>query len=293
MSDIEKHLDQKLEQSKKILKEAIEHWNPTHIVSMVSGGKDSACSQKVFEEIAEDLNTTADLIIHGQTGCGIPETTEFVKEHYSNRGPELVIADAGTAYEDYVLRKGFFGKGIAAHGFSYRILKAGPFRKAVSQHIRKNKRNIRVLFINGARQDESENRRKNLNPFRPDPSQPNNIWVSIIYDWTGHDRDMYLNSRNVTINPVAKSLCRSGECFCGTVQTKEERMEASILFPEWGKWLDDLEAEVKEKHGFGWGDQFKAPIVYPEQLQEHFQPMCKDCVTDKEINKVSKTRNDD
>jgi 3'-phosphoadenosine 5'-phosphosulfate sulfotransferase (PAPS reductase)/FAD synthetase len=125
-----------LDKSWGILREAMARFNPTHIVSMVSGGKDSACSHAV----AQELGAKVDVIIHGNTRCGIPQTSRFVETLYGGMGPDFAVADAGTAYEDYVLRKGFFGKGIAAHGFAYRILKATPFRKTISQLIRQRKR---------------------------------------------------------------------------------------------------------------------------------------------------------
>lgn len=264
-------MTEKLQTSAAILRQAIDQFRPTHIVSMVSGGKDSACS----DQVARELGVKIDLVMHGNTRCGIPQTSKFVRENYGKMG-EYVEADAGTAYEDYVLRKGFFGKGIGAHGFAYRILKATPFRKAVSKHIRQRRRNIRVLLINGARKDESENRRKHLEVFRQDPACPGNIWINLIHHWTQEDRDAYLASRGTPINPVAKALCRSGECMCGTMQSKAERAEAAVLYPEWGRWLNDLEAEAIKRHGFGWGDSFPAPK--DERQTDMFQPMCKDCV---------------
>lgn len=260
-----------VERSAAILGEAIDQFSPTHIVSMVSGGKDSAASDQVAREIGAKI----DFVMHGNTRCGIPETTEFVRNQYGRLG-EYVEADAGTAYEDYVLRKGFFGKGQDAHGFAYRVLKATPFRKAVSKHIRQGKRGVRVLLLNGARKDESENRKKRLEVFRQDPASPGNIWVNVIHDWPQEARDDYLESRSTPVNPVAKALCRSGECMCGTTQTKDERNEAAIIYPRWGKWLADLEAEVKRLHGFGWGD----PFPKPRDLRQGdlFAPMCSDCI---------------
>ena len=261
-----------VEANSRILSDALERYHPTHIVSMVSGGKDSAASDAVLREIG----VVPDFVIHGNTRCGIPETTQFVRDTYGSIG-DYVEADAGTAYEDYVLRKGFFGRGVAAHGFAYRILKATPFRKAVSKHIRQGKRDVRVLLINGARKDESTNRKTNLKVFRQDPASPSNIWVNIIHDWTQSDRDDYLQSRQVPINPVAKALCRSGECMCGTMQSAAERTEAAVLYPQWGKWMADLEAEAIRLHGFGWGENAKDGRQ--ARLQGNlFQPMCTDCV---------------
>lgn len=259
-----------LDKSRAVLVAAIERFAPTHIVSMVSGGKDSAASDQVGRELGASIN----FAMHGNTRCGIPETTRFVRDIYGQLG-EYVEADAGTAYEDYVLRKGFFGKGIAAHGFAYRVLKATPFRKAISKHIRQRKRDVRVLLLNGARKDESENRQKHLEVWRQDPAAPGNIWVNLIHDWSQDDRDEYLASRQTPINPVAKALCRSGECMCGTMQDKAERSEAAALYPQWGRWLAALEAEAKALHGFGWGDPFPKAR---DPLQGDFFPMCKDCL---------------
>lgn len=263
--------DAVIDASARIFREAVESFNPTHIVSMVSGGKDSAAS----DQIAREIGVKIDLVIHGNTRSGIPETSQFVRETYGQLG-DFVEADAGTAYEDYVLRKGFFGKGRAAHGYAYRVLKATPFRKAISHHIRKGRRGVRVLLLNGARKDESENREKHLEVTRQDPAAPGNIWTNLIHDWTQDERDQYLESRGTPINPVAKALCRSGECMCGTMQSPEERREAAILYPKWGRWLASLEAEARNLHGFGWGDPF--PKRRDGRQSDMFQPMCKDCL---------------
>lgn len=266
-------IETKIEGSASIMARAIEEISPDYIVSMVSGGKDSAASHAV----ALHLGVKIDLIIHGNTRCGIPQTTEFVQEHYGRSGPDLVIADAGTAYEDYVLRKGFFGSGVSAHGFSYRILKATPFRKVVSTVLRQRKRGIKILLLNGARKDESANRQANLKVTRADPAAPSNVWVNIIHDWTAADRDAFLDREKVCINPVAVQLCRSGECMCGTMQTHAERREAVAIYPEWGVWLADLEAEAVSRHGYGWGVSF--PSRHDRAQLDLFQPMCTDCVT--------------
>lgn len=260
-----------LDKSRRILAYALEAFSPTHIVSMVSGGKDSAAS----DQVARELGAKLDFVLHGNTRCGIPETTQFVRETYGALG-EYVEADAGGAYEDYVLRKGFFGKGHGAHGFAYRVLKATPFRAAISKHIRQGKRDVRVLLLNGARKDESENRQKRLQRWRADPASPGNIWLNLIHDWSQDDRDAYLESRQTPINPVAKALCRSGECMCGTQQSKAEFAEACVLYPYWGARMKALDAEARRLHGFGWGDEF--PKARDEDQADMFQPMCSDCL---------------
>ena len=266
MTDVEIAVSEAAEKARM----AIDIFSPHHIVTMVSGGRDSAACHALAVEIGLPITMT----IHGRTGCGLPATQRHVEQNYGNAAP-LIVADAGTAYEDYVLRKGFFGKGVAAHGFAYRILKAQPFRKTISSELCKGKTGVRVMLLNGARQDESEYRSKNLRRARPDPAAPSNVWFNLIHDWSATIRDAYLASRGVAVSPVANALCRSGECMCGTMQSRAERIEAAAFDPEWGAWLDDLEAEARSLHGFGWGEPM--PKGEPAAIGDLFMPMCVDC----------------
>lgn len=247
---------------------------PTHVIATVSGGRDSAAEI----ELARDMGIKIDMILHCRTGTGIRQTTEHVIDYYGNLGPNFVMADAGDAYEEYVMRKGFFGIGRDAHHYSYHVLKATPMRKAISREIRQGKKGVRVMLLNGARKAESDNRQKNMLESRRDPASPGNTWVNIIHDWTQGDRDRYLQVRKVPINPVAIQLCRSGECMCGTMQNRQMRGEAAAVYPEWGGWLDDLERRARAKHGWGWGEPMPKPPD-PRQI-EMFQPLCMGCARD-------------
>lgn len=262
-------LNKSIELSKIIYDDAVKKYNPKATIAMVSGGNDSATIYYLAEEFGINLDAT----LHINTRTGIRETTEFVRETFDG----LIEVDAGTAYEDYVLRKGFFGVGIQAHAISYHILKAGPLRKAISHEFRKRRRNYPVFLLNGRRSDESANRKgRNLSVVDRDLSMPNNIWVSIIQHWTQENRDEYLKARRVECSPVAKAICRSGECMCGTMQSQAERIEAATIYPEWGKWLKDLEAEVNKKFPWKWGQQ--PDRSHFNGQQDLFQPMCTDCL---------------
>src|SRR6185312_4358121 len=100
-----------LEQSKEIIEKAITDFKPAAIVMMLSGGDDSMTAYHV----AKELGIKFDLVIHGNTRTGISLTTEFTIKEAERMKDKLIIADAGTSYKDYVLRKGFFGKGNDAH----------------------------------------------------------------------------------------------------------------------------------------------------------------------------------
>jgi len=274
-----------LDKSLKIYRDAEKKFKPDAVVSMVSGGNDSA----VAYHVAKEIGIPMDYIIHLNTGTGIQETTDFVRSYYGNQPVEYLEANAGDAYEKYVRRKGFFGRGFIAHTYAYHILKAGPLQKVISKHIRKGKRGVKVLLLNGARADESANRKINLpDVFNIDPSQNGNIWVNIIHHWSKEDCKEYLRTRDVKINPVTKNLCRSGECMCGTMQSDEDRYEASLLYPKWGEWLDNLQDEVVKKFPWKWGRE--QPDWYKdlskgqmgifgehEKYSHQFQPMCVDC----------------
>lgn len=264
------------EKSLAIWKKAVETYKPSAIVIMFSGGNDSLTAFHV----AKHLNIPLTHFVHGITRTGIKETTEFARTTGINSGLCYLEADAGTAYEDYVLRKGFFGRGHQAHTFAYHVLKAQPFRKVMSK-IRQRRRDFKIILLNGARADESNNRKHNfIEPFNRDPAAQNNIWVNLIHDWSKQDCSDFLTDMKARRNPVTELLCRSGECMCGTMQSQEARQEASYWFPEWGQWLDRLEKTVTKKFPWRWGN-----AVSKSHLQEiagqtalDFQPTCQSCI---------------
>lgn len=265
-----------LQESKEIMDIAIATYKPKAIVMMLSGGDDSITAYSV----AKQLGFKFDYVIHGKTGTGLQETTDFAIEFTKKRGDELIIADAKDAYQNYVLRKGFFGVGFDAHAMAYHVLKIEHFRKAVSKYLRKRQRNFPILFVNGARRKESENRMKTMvNPYKTDPAQKNNIWVNIINEWTKEDCLNYLDGNNVKRNPVSVALCRSGECMCGTMQTMEDYVAAKEFSPKWGKKMDLLRNEVKKSFPWDWGETINKQhhMEMKGQIRMDFQPMCTGC----------------
>lgn len=270
---------EKLEQSLEIYKKAVEIYQPSAIAIMFSGGDDSLTAYHVAKRLSISLTH----FIHGNTRTGLVETTDFARKIGYESGLKYLEADAGTAFEDYVRRKGFFGRGIQAHSFAYHVLKAQPFRKAVSS-IRQRRRKFQVLLLCGARKDESENRKHNLNEhYNIDPAAKSNVWVNLMHDWSKADCKAFLQEIEAKRNPVTELLCRSGECMCGTMQSKEQRAEAAYWFPKWGKWLDDLEKEVCEKFSWRWGDDVNRYHLLERDAGQlrfdlSFMPACHSCV---------------
>lgn len=65
-----------LDSSRDIIDRALAEIEPYAIVAMISGGKDSLCAYLV----AKALGVPVTHILHGVTGTGIAETTEFVRD---------------------------------------------------------------------------------------------------------------------------------------------------------------------------------------------------------------------
>lgn len=272
-------MNELLERSQEIVRGAVADYKPYATVMMFSGGRDSMLAYQV----AKQLGVQIDFVLHGNTRTGIKETTDFVRDFAASEGARYIEADAGNAYERYVLRKGFFGKGRRAHSFSYHILKHRHFMRAVSIHIRKRQPGRPILFLNGARTQESANRAANMKtPIRADSESPNNLWVNVCHDWSKSQRDEFLREVKAPVNPVTTQLCRSGECLCGTAQSKGDRLEAATVYPDWGRWLTDLENRVfAAGHSWGWGEVCTAmnPTLLERQGQMtlDFEPMCVSC----------------
>lgn len=267
----------KLEMSREIVNRAIAEYSPYAIVMMFSGGDDSLTAYHV----AKTLGIPITHFMHGVTNTGITETTDFARQVGEQSGLKYLEANAGNAFADYVLRKGFFGIGEIAHENAYHILKNQRFVSTLSQHIRNKKRNRNILLLTGARKQES-NRRKlmTMNPVRPDGP---NIWVSMINDWTKLECLEFLDGHKR--NPVTEILHRSGECLCGTMQSLETRREVSYWFPYWGKWLDDLEQDAC-KRGFcwKWGEDLPPKIKAKKAREKAIRngqlewlPLCQNC----------------
>lgn len=269
-------VEERLEDSRRILEEAFSLYDPYATVSMISGGKDSICAYYVMKK----LNYPVTHILHGVTGTGIEETTQFVRDFAAQQDISYIEANAAQKYEEYVLRKGFFGIGGFAHQFSYHLLKSRPFGTAISS-IRQRKKGRDIFMINGARFWESSRRGGNNNIRHYIREDKRNIWVNILQDWRRIDRDTFLEQEGAAVNPVTTTLCRSGECMCGTMQSQADREEAAYFFPKWGNWLTELEREVCKKFPWKWGEARPNPHISSSK-ETAIPLMCIDCAVTEE-----------
>lgn len=266
--------------SAEIVFKAIEDYKPYAIVAMFSGGTDSLAALKA----AQWAGINIDALVHINTRTGIQETTDFVRTFAARQGLRYLEGDAGSAYQDYVRRKGFIGKGTSAHAIAYHILKATPIRQLISRNFRQGKRGRNVLLLNGVRQEESDNRKRQYSGayYDIDSGAKSNIWVNLIWDWSKVDCFELIKDYALPRNPVAKALHRSGECMCGTMQDDTDRVMAAGFYPLWGMKMHYLEQEVMSAHPWGWGENQPTWIDKIKKGQmgmgdDYFMPMCRTC----------------
>jgi len=278
-------MDDLLRESRDIVQRAIIDYQPYAVCLMLSGGDDSITALKV----ALMLGVRIDYIIHGVTGTGLKDVRKYIHSVSQLTGIKLIEADAGTAFEDYVKRKGFFGVGSTAHSFSYHILKVNPFDRAISKYIRRNKPGRKILLLNGVRVEESENRADNYgdNPYR---ELRGNIWVNIIHWFTKNNCLELLEAENFPRSPVAIHLGRSSECNCGTMQNEASRIACANYDPEWGEWMMAIRKYCIAKFGWDISQNPNKKTMQEMKVEidkiDAFMPMCVGCKAQSAIQRL-------
>lgn len=225
-------------QALDLIQAAYEQHPPVAAVyGLFSGGHDSLTSTALA---AEHPKFTA--AVHINTGIGIEETREFVRETCKEWGWPLIELHAEAKYEDLVLNRGGFPRGPKSHNSMYWYLKQKSLDKLIRET--KSDRKDRVLLVTGIRVEESV-RRMNAAISVPMRRDGASVWVNPILDWTGVDCSRFIDDAGLKRNPVVDLLHRSGECLCGALAGEEEIHEIDLWFPEAGKRIHDLEAKAR------------------------------------------------
>lgn len=283
-------LEQKVQTALARMTDAIERFDPAMVVGLFSGGHDSLSANYVAS-----LHPRFNGCLHVNTGIGIERTRQFVRDTCATRGwllweykaVENCLSD-GTPdpmdYDQIVLANGF--PGPAAHRYFYVKLKD----RCIQRFLRDMgaTENRRVLFISGARTEESQRRMGNT---RPEPSEyGRSVWLNAIHDWTKLNTTEVLERAGLERNPVVDLIHKSGECLCGAFKKPgelEELNQWDITRPTYDRIIA-LQARVRAA-GFPWGWGDRPPEWYQEKKygQEFLldydcpeaweQPMCWSC----------------
>lgn len=279
-------LNQQLDRAKEIFTKAVEDHQPSAIIGLFSGGHDS---YTVTHFVCEHFDV--DTVCHIDTGIGIPETQQFVIDRCKAHGWPLKIYRAvenqnakgepdPQIYEDIVMKNGF--PGAHGHGFMYIRLKERQVARICREYDGK------VMFVSGARQEESVRRMATSQPIQ---TAGKRVWVAPFTYMTGSDCAEYMRAFNLPKNPVKERLCMSGECLCGAFAKKNELKEIEFWYPEVGQRIRDLEVKVREA-GFPWGWEEQPPPwwgkrkaakkagqvdAFEKEAEEEIEMLCQSC----------------
>ena len=198
---------------------------------LFSGGNDSTA----LAHLVRDYATHA---VHANTGIGIEQTRQFVRDTCNAWGLPL-IERHGEDYRELVLDQGF--PGPAMHWKMYGRLKERALDQARHDLGIARSRTKCALWIAGRRRAESA-RREDVPLHESDGTV---IWVSPFAMWTKLDLTTYQQMFDVPRNEVSDLLHMSGECLCGAFAHPGELQEIGDWFPEVREYIEALQADVK------------------------------------------------
>lgn len=274
------------------VREAVEKYNPIAIVALFSGGHDSGTASLIAHE------SGADTTLHINTGIGVEQTRDYVRDICSERkwslkeykAVENTKAD-GTPdpqiYADMVRENGFPGK--PGHLIMYSSLKErqlARFERDIGATSKKP-----VLYVGGARTDESSRRMLNMKKSGMTYKKGRVVFCNPIHDFTKSDCHSCMEHCGLRRNVVVDLIHKSGECLCGAFAERGELAELKLWFPDTAKIIEDLEREVFDKFPWGWEDGPPEWEMDERRGQPHLfdMPLCHRCNLNYETKKNQKT----
>jgi 3'-phosphoadenosine 5'-phosphosulfate sulfotransferase (PAPS reductase)/FAD synthetase len=250
-----------------LIDQAVAEHKPVAVFALFSGGHDSLVNTHLT---AQHPHFTA--VVHLNTGIGIGETRDFVRETCASHGwPLIERFPPRVTYEEMCLKRGMPG-GPKKHEIMYHRLKGESLDTLIAET--KTKRNDRVILSTGIRTQESARRmRLHAVPTRRDGVK---VWVNPITDFSALDVSAYIEEHDLRRNPVVDNLHRSGECLCGALARPEELDEITLWYPEVGARIHDLERQCFER-GLPW--RWGSKPTQPMNPDQPYLPLCQSCPT--------------
>lgn len=219
-----------------ILDHVIKEHNPRKVFALFSGGHDSLCSTHVASS-----HPRFDGVIHINTGIGIEDTREFVRETCKKFDWPLKEYHPPVSYEEIIKKYGFPGPG--GHNLVYQRLKERCLRQVIRES--KQKWKDRIIFVTGVRKSESVRRMGHVEEIQ---RRGATVWTAVIADWTDTMKNWYMDRHNLPRNPVVENLCMSGECLCGAFAKPDELETIRYFYPDAATEIDRL-SKLAEKAG--------------------------------------------
>lgn len=241
--------------------------------AMFSGGHDSLVSTHYCMEQGD-----AEAVLHLDTGTGIPENEQYVRDVCDRYDWPLRIETAKKSLKE-------FGKewGLplsSSHGWAYRYFKAHSIQRVASDHDEK------PHLYTGVRKDESERRMRTVKADTQEDATGRWYWHAPIAEWSKQDCLDYIDEHGLPKNPVVENVHRSGECYCGAFANRDEELvELQAHYPDHYEWLMEVEQEVQDEIGTDkeycfWGASGMPPKEVRALIAEHDDAqmvLCQDC----------------
>lgn len=245
--------------------EAVEKQGVLHLYALFSGGHDSLAAALVSAE-----HPLFRGVVHLNTGIGIEQTREYVRDICASRNWPLHEVMAGEGrFEELLFTRGGFPGGPKAHNSMLWYLKQQPLRRW-----HKTACEGRTGFTTGVRRDESH-RRMGAKMSVPVRRWDRQVWINPILDWSALDVGRFIEASGLPRNEVVDLLHRSGECLCGALAKPGEIHEIERWYPEVADRIHALEEEC-ERRGLAavWG---KRGIRKPRLPRAEQADLCHSC----------------
>lgn len=209
---------------------------------LFSGGDDSLALTHLAME-----QGWADFVVHLATNSELPENIDYVRCVCERHNWPLFIISSPMPLDIFAYRYSFPGSQchtMAFHSFKGRQL-AYFYRR----------RSGGVKFFSGVRKLESDRRMENITAEvqYEDASDGGNFtgwWVSPLIDKSDQWVRDYREQHDLSRNPIAEQIHRSGDCHCLAYGHRDE--ELTLLeaeYPEFAEWLLNVETRVQEYRG--------------------------------------------
>jgi 3'-phosphoadenosine 5'-phosphosulfate sulfotransferase (PAPS reductase)/FAD synthetase len=245
-----------------VIKEVMAEFTISHVCAAFSGGNDSiVATHWAMNRFPGCVAITADTQIglkaardHQQAVCDLFKWDREVAAPVVEGPPPTWSGDpwvdGQTSYEEFVFNHGF--PGPSQHARMYQRLKQRAFR-IIKKRLGKRPQRSRILVISGIRADESAIRAGYKRAFMEEPSECF-VWCNPFYYCSAADFATYRDEFGLPFNPVKAKCGISGECCCGSFAAVGEREAYRQVEPEFAEYLDQIEAKVRQKFPWGWGE---------------------------------------
>lgn len=250
----------------QILTTAIEQWQPKSLVSLYSGGYDSAVTTHLLHTL--DTHRLPIHVAAIDTQLAADGWRDHVTDVADKQGWDFKIYKSDKAWQQFltlVIHQGC-PKSRKMHSFVFQKLKGRVIEAIHIAH--KSQRSDKTLFVSGMRRDESAFRKEAAEVQRIGHS--NRIFVAPIVHWSQSSCDQYRVENELPDNPFYDTVKGSGDCQCnwGNFITLDTLRKFSPQLAQGNVALiDNLSRDL---HGFGWDsrDVVAQPALMPQEIEE-------------------------